>query len=385
MDLLTRHDIPALSTVDPAETQISLFMPTHRFGDQTQADQLRWKNLVNGVESVLAEQMRRPDIEALLAPARRLQSDAMAWQYMSDGLAMFIRPGWERSFRVPVGLPELGTVGDRLVLGPLLRVLSGNDQFLVLALSQREIRLMEGNRSTLEEVQLADVPRSLREVVRAQGARTETMARPANTATRGGPAVFYGHAAVDDNLKKDEVQRFLREVSAGLHDVLAARSLPLVLVGLPPLVAAYRAVNSYGHVLPDAVMRSSDQLSETALHELAWPLVEERLRGERTKLIELFRELNGTGRVSVDPLAVSEAAASGRIETLLVRSEPWCWELVAPTDSPLVVRLDDDRYADCVRGDATVLATLENGGQVHATSQHMADDADFDLAAIFRY
>jgi hypothetical protein len=70
MDLLTKSDLERLSSRDHGGEHVSLFMPTHRFGSAIDADRIRWKNLVSGVENVLAERgMRRPDIQELLAPA----------------------------------------------------------------------------------------------------------------------------------------------------------------------------------------------------------------------------------------------------------------------------------------------------------------------------
>lgn len=152
MDLLTRTELESLAHTGSEGPHVSLFMPTHRFGSGIEADKLRWNNLVTGVEGLLAQRMRRPDVDALLRPARDLQDDAMAWQYMSDGLAMFLRPDWQRTFRVPAPVAELATVGSRTVMGPMLRLFAGDERFLVLALSQREIRLMVGNRNAVDQV-----------------------------------------------------------------------------------------------------------------------------------------------------------------------------------------------------------------------------------------
>ncbi len=382
MDLLTRAELESLAEPAAGETQVSLFMPTHRFGAGIEADQLRWKNLVAGAEAVLAERMRRPEVEALLAPARRLQDAAMDWQYMSDGLAMFLRSGWHRTFRVPAPMPTLVTIGSRLVMGPMLRLLSGDEHFLLLALSQREIRLMEGSRNTVEQVQLTDVPTSLEDVVEPQEPRSDTMARPAASAGRGGPAVFYGHGAGDQHLKKDEVTRFLREVSVGLRDVLSGQASPMVLVGLEHLVAAYREVNSYGHLAEEAVLHNADRLPAEDLHRMAWPVVEKQLRDERAQVIERFRGLDGTGRVSSDLQAVAVAAAQGRVEVLFVKADPWCWERGGDA-APIVQLGVDERYADCEQVDSAAVATLNSRGQVYATSQLVVPGSE--VAAIFRY
>jgi hypothetical protein len=110
MELVTHAVLDSLVQSTTGQQQVSLFMPTHRFGTGIEADMLAWKNLVDGVERVLGERVRRTDAEDLLAPARALQNDTMGWQYMSDGLAMLLRPGWERTLRVPAPMPTRGIV-----------------------------------------------------------------------------------------------------------------------------------------------------------------------------------------------------------------------------------------------------------------------------------
>lgn len=382
MDLLTVKDIQALAQSEADATHVSLFMPTHRVGSGVQADPLQWKNLINGVEAVLLETMRRPDVEALLQPARDLQQDTMAWQYMSDGLAMFLRPGWHQSYRIPAPLPELATAGEHFVTSPLMHLLSGDEHYLLLALSQDEVRLMDGSRHTVTQVELDEIPTSLADVIEPREPRSDTVTRPASSGSRG-RAVFFGHGTGDDTAGEEDLKRFLRQVSAGLHEILNGQTAPLVLVGLDPTVAAYRDVNHYGHVLDGAVIRNPDGLSSEQLHELAWPIVENRLRDDRTALIERFRALHGTGKVTSTPDKVMEAAEQGRVDTLFLRVQPWCWERVAGGETPVVALGADERYAECELLDAAAVATLSNGGQVYATSQQVVEDSA--VAAILRY
>ena len=382
MDLLTQKDIQELAASDATTAHVSLFMPTHRVGNDVQADQLRWKNLVAGVEAILLETMRRPDVEALLQPAKDLQRDAMAWQYMSDGLAMFLREGWSQSYRIPAPLPELATAGDRFITAPLMHLLSGDEHYLLLALSQSEVRLMDGSRHTVVQVELDEVPTSLEDVIEPRDPRSNTVTRPSSSGSRG-RAVFYGHGTGDDAAGEADLKRFLRQVATGMHEILRGQTAPLVLVGLDPTVAAYREVSDYGHVLDEAVIRNPDDLSAEQLHELAWPVVEARLRDDRAALINRFHELHGTGKVTSEPSAVLEAAQQGRVDTLFVRAHPWCWEHVSGDELAVVQLGADERYAGCELLDAAAVATLANGGTVHATSQEVVENSE--VAAILRY
>lgn len=383
MDLLNRNDIQALATSDADGIHVSLFIPTHRVGAETQGNHLQLKNLVSDVEATLLAEMRRVDVEALLEPAHALLNNSRAWQRMGDGLAMFLRPGWHQTYRIPATLPALATVGDHFVTGPLMRLLTGDEHFFLLAISQSEVRLMDGSRHTVQQLELGDVPTAVADVVDAPDPDSGNLTRPMS-GDRGGRAVFYGHGAADEDAKKDDLVFFFRQVSSGLDEILNGQTAPLVLVGLEQNVVTYRGVNNYGNVLAEAVHRNPDDLSVEQLHDVAWPIVEARLREEREELIGRVRQLDGTGRVSSDPDFISEAAQQGRVETLFMRADPWCWEEATSSVGADVVRLGtDDRYSVCELVDAAAADTLANSGDVHATTREV--HADSPVTAILRY
>jgi len=383
MDLLTTTDLEALAVPDEPGTHVSLFMPTHRSGSELEADPLRWKNLVRGVASVLAARgERKPDIDELLAPAWELHADSSAWEHMSDGLAVFLRPGWTRVYRVPVDVPEVAGVGDSFVVGPLLRVLTSDGHFLALTVSQRRMRLLEGTEHRLDEVALGDVPASLRDVIAAPERGGGAEARPLGGG-RSGTAVFYGGAG-DDNVKKDEVHRFLQQVAGGLHDYLGTQDLPMVLVGLEPLLGMYREVATYGHVLEREVRQNPDQLSAMELHTAAWPIVAEQQAAAKQHAVERFAQLNGTGLASSDLDEVEAAATAGRVEALLLAADPWCWDQVG-AGAPTVVELGrDPAFAQCERLDHAAVGTLLGRGKVYTFTDPPVPGGG-QVAAVFRY
>lgn len=384
MDLLNQADLLQLSLADNPGSHVSMFMPTHRFGSGVEADQIRWKNALTALESMLAARgMRKPDIEELLAPAWMLHRDTLAWQHMSDGLAMFLRPGWHEVFRVPISLPELTTVGDRFIVGPFVPLLTEDQHFLLLAVSQRQVRLLEGTRYRVEEIRLPGIPSSLRDVVPPPEPRSEAVAW--STSPRGsGPAIFFGHGAADEHFKKDEVKRFLRQVAGVLDDYLATQNLPLLLVGLEHIISLYRSATDYPHVMDEDVRRNPDPLTADELHAAAWPVVEQRLRADKDRVVERFNELHGTGQASTDPAALADAAANGRIETLLLAASPPCWERFS-TESPRVLELGaDDASAHCELLDRITVDTLARGGHVYSFLESQVPGGG-DVAAIFRY
>jgi hypothetical protein len=381
MDIVTKADLTLLARREQPGTHLSLFLPTHRLGSEDRTDPLRWKNLLTNVETALADQgMRRNAITELLAPAWAFHGDTLAWQYMSDGLAMFLRPGWHRSYRVPVTLPELATVGERFVTGPLMRVLTNDRHFLLLAISQRDVRLLEGSMQHVEELELRDVPRDLRDIIEEQEPRSDAMARPL-AGGRGGRAVFYGHGAADGEFKKEEVTRFLRRVADGLGDYLRGESLPMVLVGLTEMVAAYRSVNSYPHLLDEEIRTNPDGLPPEKLHDAAWPVIEGILDAQRARALDRLGELRAAGQSVEEPALIAEAAAAGKVESLFVAGEPWCWEQISDL-GPVVGLGAEESFSSCELLDRAVTDTLTHGGQAYAVPAAEVFDGHRAAAAL---
>lgn len=378
MDLITRTDVLDLAHHEGAGTCVSVFVPTRRRGHDTAGDALKLKNLLDDAEKALAEDgMRRPDIEELLRPARELQHDAMAWSHMSDGLVLFLSPGWATVYRLPIQVPALAAVGDRFVITPFLRLLGGQEQYLLLTLSQERIRLLEGNRLTVEEIELDDVPTSLSDVIEPFEPRSDTMARSLGRG-RGGPAVFFGHGTVDGKLKSELLTTFMRHVAEGLSQVLQGRDLPMIVAGLAPTVAAYRQVASYPHIVAEHLEINPEEFTDVELHERSWPIIRKLRNEAREESLGQLRALLGTGKASTNPAVIDQAASEGRIAELLVADE-----LDWPRTVPRLIRLgkgaDDNRFELI---DRAARATIATQGEVTVVEGAELPDG---VAAIMRY
>lgn len=362
MDLLTRADFESLVESREGVTHVSVFMPTQRGGREAEADRLRWKNLLAAVESALLEEGRpRHEVARILQPAWDLHGDARAWNAMADGLACWLRDGQMQSYRVPIELPELAAVGQRFIIGPALPLLS-DQTFIVLALSQKKVRVLRGSRTRVGELDLPDVPRAFEEVFEPDGPRSDTVPRP--TAGRGGAGGTFPYGSgADDNVHKEEVTEFFRAVADGVHRYISHRTLPMVLAGLPEWVAVYRDVNRYPHVLDQAVERNPDDLTDEQLRSAAWELVEQRLAAEARVLLDRLGEQRGRGGGAVGAEQVLKAAQEARVDTMLVTPEG-CWR-----GGNGVVHLGGLTEDPCALIDEAAMATLRTGGAVRVVDE----------------
>ena len=79
---------------------------------------------------------------------------------------------------------------------------------------------------------------------------------------------------------------------------------------------------------------------------------------------------------------MAEAASQGRVDTLFVGADPFCWEQLSTGE---VVRLGvDEDFGHCEMVDRAIADTLSAGGHVYAVD-YPTVKGDSDLAAILRY
>lgn len=143
---------------------LSLYQPTHRRHPENKQDPIRFSNLIKELGSSLGEKYSDSEIRSFLAPFEALVHDHAFWEHAQDGLAVLGGPGVFRVFRLQRPVAELAIAGDSFHTKPLRRLLQSVDRYQVLGLSLQSIRLFEGNRDTLDEIDTAPgVPRTIAE------------------------------------------------------------------------------------------------------------------------------------------------------------------------------------------------------------------------------
>jgi Bacterial archaeo-eukaryotic release factor family 3 len=376
VDILNAHDLIRLAD-QRGGTRISIFLPTHRGGPQTERNRIRLKNQLRHAHHALrTDGMPIGQINAVLEPGHRLLDLVGLWDQPSDGLAVFLGPDVFHHLRVPMRLPELVTVGDRFVVRPLLPLLGAGGHFYVMALSQDEIRLFHGTRVGLEQVELDGLPLAVWLTMPRR--RPQVHAFLADRGGIGGRAMFLGGG--DDDAKPLILQHF-RRVDRALRELLAGDQAPVVLAGVRYLQAIYHQVNAHPQVLSAGVDGSPRDTSPDQLHRRTWALVEPLLRGHEAAAAASYRAWQGTGRTSNTPDEVFAAAQQGLVETLFLCTDTPEWRTRADGE-PLILLTDTPTPSDQI--DLAAVATLRHAGTVYAVPTARMPDAN-PVAATLRY
>jgi hypothetical protein len=164
--MIARADLVELLKPDHPAPCVSIYLPMQRRFPEQQQNEIRYRNLLKQVEA--AE--RRTDVPAIdggvMVPLRDLLDDGALWAHPQDGLAVFAAPGFFRAYLLPRTVPEQAVVAATFQIKPLLRIVQAADRYQVLALNRVRIRLYEGNRDQLEQIDLAPgVPATIEEAL----------------------------------------------------------------------------------------------------------------------------------------------------------------------------------------------------------------------------
>jgi hypothetical protein len=380
MDLFTRDDVKTLLAEHPSPC-VSLFMPAHRGGSEE--DPIRWrKHLVEAEERLVQTGRRATEVKKLLAPVHRLLEDIAFWKNQSDGLAAFLAPQFLRLFRLPLAFEDRVVVAKRFSILPLLPLLSGNERFFVLALSQKAVRLLQGTRDRVSEVDLTGVPQNLAEAMLSHEAKQpfSFVGRRAGEGAGSWCGIFHGHGVgIDDS--KEELLHYFQKIDRGLHPLLKEEKAPLVLAAVDYLQPIYRLASTYPHLLEKGIEGNPDRLSSKELHDRVWPLVKPVFEEARQRKAAQYRQLAGTGGASGDLETVIPAAHEGRVETLFVAVSRPVWGVFDPSTGH-VERHKEEGFGDVELLDLAAADTLAHDRTVYAVAPEQVPSGT-DVAAIF--
>jgi len=335
------------------------------------------------VEESLRQKYPTREVQRLLEPFETLAIDRDFWNHTLDGLAVLGASGTFLVYRLQRPVAELAVVADSFHTKPLMRIRQSADRYQVLGLTLTAIKLFEGNRDALDEIALAEgVPRT---IVEALG---EELTDPHQTvASYGGvrgPAMKHGHGAKSDEADID-AERFFRAVDrAVLEHHSRTSDLPLLLAALPQHHHLFRKVSHNPFLMAEGIDAHPDSLPIDELRDRAWGVVEPYYRARLAQLVEAFGAARSEGLGADDPAQVSEAAAAGRVATLLIEADRQIpGRIHAATGGLDLGELTHPEVDDILDDLGALVMGAGGGGVVVVPAEQMPTPTG--VAAIYRY
>lgn len=283
---------------------VSIYMPTGRRFPEKQQDIVRYRRLLDNASRSLTSALPTTEADALMAPLQELADNERFWEHTLDGIAVLRAPDYFKVYKLQRDVPERAIVADSFHTKPLLRIAQSADQFHVLAITRDHVRLFQGDRYRLDEVQLDDkFPKTL---ALALG----EIDRDPHEYTQGGDEIDH------------QTQRYFRVVDRAITEQYSKPSgVPLLLASLPQSQAAFRAVSHNAQLVDEGIAINPDALSADALRARAWEIVEPRYLARLAGFVDDFHA-GKAHQLATDNLEqIAMAVVGGRVRVLLVEDE----------------------------------------------------------------
>lgn len=254
---------------------LSMYVPYIEPNTPDNPSRIEVKNLLREAEVALLSSGASSDAtRKTLQPIQKQMEQSELRPTRNESLVFFSHPHFFRYYHLPnFETPYSLTVETGFNIGVFMEVLQMNKPYFVLALSHKNVRLYEGDRDHIHEIELKNFPHDMLETLRIdefpKSAETHSIAS-ARTG-KGSEAVHeqYNVRQVDKTMLKE----FFRLVDREIHSYLEKHSYPLILAGVTYELAMYRSINTYPNLVPDAIVGNHDDTLLQDIREKAWNIV----------------------------------------------------------------------------------------------------------------
>jgi len=286
-------------------------------------------------------------------------------------------------YRLPLPFEELVMITHSFHLKPLLPLFASDGHFYILALSQNQIRLLEGTHHTVDEIDLENMPQSMADALEFEHFNTELQYHTGTSPSGPRKSSGFFHSNDPHEEDKTKIMQWFHKIDDELQNVIIGRQSPIVLAGVEYLFPLYKEANSFPHLVEEGIPGSPEELRPEELHKKAWPLVQPFFMQVQEQAAAQYYQLSETGQASTDIQEVVKAAHQGRVADLFVALG-------------VQVRGSFERSTNTVHIDAgtgigdedlldlAAIQTILNGGNVYAVELEQVPDHG-SLAAVFRY
>lgn len=372
---------PILTAQDPCLSLYARYTATPpAVSPKTNA--LEWKEIIRRIE---------PKTKQYGAQGRELLDSVMDWDaILPDGkpqgssLAVFRSPDQFWVSWIDTELPAQATIGPRFYIRPLLRQVTRDAIFHILALSQKDVRLLRCTSRSAEEVPFpAGIETSFDKWMNT--AKPDHMAEKmeAVTASTGSMKGVFSTVSTTGREDKDKfLTHFFRQIDRGLNQILRNNSGPVVLAGVEYELPLYRSANSYPHLCQESVQGAPNSLKAGEMHTRALEAISRSyIKKVDTVLAEYNHKAGGGASNRLKDIVT--AAHDGRVVTLLVSDSLETTGVFDEITHTVKARETGGSEDEDLINDAAVQTILHAGQVFVVRNNKMPNGAP--LAAVFRF
>ena len=326
---------------------VSILMNTRPAATMHQTDRTRLRGLARQVAERIAAEDDGSDAHQHLLHELDRVIDAAAGDPTGTAVALFVNASTSLRLMLPVEVVDRAVVDPTFATRDLVRAMHRTPRHTVLVLSERQAQLYEGVFGTLRAAPGRRFP-----LERERDARTPKGRHPDRPRLRDAAATA-----------------FLRDVDEALGAHLAARPMPVIVVGPAKLLTMFTGLSRHlgrlaGTVTGNLAGAPLDQLAERIR-----PVVESYLRSRESEALGLLDRRTGEGR-SVSGMAAAWLAARRERPEMLAVEEGLFVPARLSADGDHLTPADDIDHPDVIDDlvDELIETVMHRGGWVALVS-----------------
>lgn len=305
-----------------SDLSITITLPTHKAGEESKQDPIRFKNLISNVEEQLTKKGKKNgEIEKILKPAKELLDKPLFWSHMDHGLVVYMTENSFDVYKLPYTIDEQAFVNDHFLITPLLPMTSMEGTYTVLAVSRQKLRLLRCTRNDVTDITPDNIPLSVADYLEVEPEKELQF----HTGAKGEAAMFFGHNANEED-KKVIVEQFYREADKDITPLMNSQKDPLVLIGLKDNIHIYNKANNYGRVVDDVVARNPDELTDKQLKDFGWEVIKDYFLKDMYNSLENYSK-QPNEKVSNNLSEIIEATVMGKSQIIFLSKGEKKWGL----------------------------------------------------------
>jgi hypothetical protein len=358
---------------------VSIYMPTNRAHPPADEDPIKFRDHIDEAQTSLLKNFDRRQVEPVIGKLRAYVSNPDFWTGAPrDGLAFFASADYVQAVDLQQNVGDLVVVGDSFHVKPLIRVLQSGDRYQVLCLSEKNVTMYEGSRYGLRPLELRNVPTNVYQV---SGMR---LGKAVDSATDLAEAEKQASAGPGAELAPAGYDHFMRAVDKAVWENYSRPSkLPLILCAVEEWHPQFQNISKNPYLVKEGIKLSPVHLPMERLREEAWRIMEPGFRANLDRVTNDFRAAKAHHKGSDEVIQVAEAAAAGRVGTLLVQENQHIPGKVLRSSGQIAPPERTKDHAEDVLDDLAEMV-LRTDGQVLVLPPDIMP-TDTGVAAIYRY
>jgi hypothetical protein len=360
-------------------TCLSIYIPTHEYGMEVNEsmDMISFKNEIQRLQRKLeGDGFKNAGI--LLKPAFDLLDDVVFWKNQSSGLAVFIKEGYFKYFRLPMAFETLSVISADFIITPLIPALSLTEEFFILSLNKYDFKLFRCTMADMHEVRIEEELRRRAEEVLIPINYRNDFHEPF-TENRDSQVLQRAKEKGDAN-----VHEFFRSIDEIVLTKLKEENGPLlILAGIGEWQGLYRKVSRYNNIWKKGCEQNAQSIPERELHERVLAITQSYFAEPLRNALFKYRELAGSGLTSTSLKSILFDANAGRVESLFIPKNIHIWGRYNVGENELIIEEEFSQGNYCLLNYAARI-TMNNEGKVFVLERNKIPE-NSEIAVLYRY